>query len=270
MHEPLPDTQNSELVQRKTLDEWMAEQGTDLSSLLIARVPPPVLGANRICVAFYSPGMIATMKRFAGQRLAISVDVKQGTLEHGAGIATASFIAKDKLRNTHLCTLGKKRVQGRAYTSHAFPALQAELNTESTANFDQFFSTLARLWGFANPGSPSMAEAVVQVHKDYADAIEAPRLAHFPNSRPMNDYFHLTEKKKTIEAKCSVQHLSENRYVKTNYSWIMNALEDLRFLPTIDVYSTARTRRGGILGRERETNLHSMLDEDRTYVSVQH
>ena len=54
----------------------------------------------------------------------------------------------------------------------------------------------------------------------------------------MNDYFHLTEKKKTIEAKCSVQHLSVNRYVKTNYSWIMNALEDLRFLPTIDVYST--------------------------------
>jgi hypothetical protein len=86
----------------------------------------------------------------------------------------------------------------------------------------------------------------------------------------MNDYFHLTEKKKTIEAKCSVQHLSENRYVKTDYSWIMNALEDLRFLPTIDVYSTARTRRGGILGREREINLHSMLDEDRTYASVQH
>ena len=76
-----------------------------------------------------------------------------------------------------------------------------------------------------------------QVHKDYHDALEGARRAVFPNSRPVNDHFHLVEKERGMSAKCCKLVLHGGRYVKENYDWLIYALGNVLFAPRPDIFS---------------------------------
>ena len=69
------------------------------------------------------------------------------------------------------------------------------------------------------------------------DAIERARQVVFPQSRPVNDYFHLAEKEKTISAKCCKLVLQKGRYVKENFDWIVYTLGNTRFAPRPGLFS---------------------------------
>ena len=92
------------------------------------------------------------MRRYADSAIAICVDAKQSCMAHGWGVLAASFIVRDKLRNTSLARVEGRRVQGLAFTSHAAPVLQAVTRVESKENLAQFFLTLQRLWSTVCPG----------------------------------------------------------------------------------------------------------------------
>ncbi len=76
-----------------------------------------------------------------------------------------------------------------------------------------------------------------QVHKDYHAAIEEGRRRVFAVSRPVNDFFHLMEKRKTIEMKLQKSVLQRRKFVKVQMEWTMLSLHVLRRVPTIDLYS---------------------------------
>ena len=107
-------------------------------------------------------GMADTMRRFADHVIAMCVDTKQSCVGHGWGVFTASFIVRDKLRNTTLARIHGKRVQGPALTSHACPVLQAVIQIENNENLTQFFETLQRLWAKVCPGRPPLVEVASQ------------------------------------------------------------------------------------------------------------
>ena len=75
--------------------------------------------------------MADTMRRYADPTIAICIDTKQSCMAHGWGVMTASFIMRDKLRNTTLARIEGKRVQGLAFTSHAGPLLQNVIQVEN-------------------------------------------------------------------------------------------------------------------------------------------
>ncbi len=171
-------------------------------------------------------------------------------MAHGHGIATVSLAGKDRLRNTTVARCGGRKVQARAFTTHAQPVMQGIFDVEEEDNFDRLFRAVETMWGEVHPERPPLRECVVQLHKDYAAPIENARLRRFPRSRPMNDFFHLLQKEqKVIEKKLQKQTLQHGKFVKEELAWIMAALMDLRDLPTLDLYSALHA---GFLHRLRE------------------
>ena len=75
------------------------------------------------------------------------------------------------------------------------------------------------------------------MHKDYVAALEHGRRTHFSMARPVNDFFHLSEKKNNIEAKLANLTLQNKVHVKTEYGWVMACLSGLRDIPSIDLFS---------------------------------
>ena len=222
----------------RSLQSWLEREGVRLSDLVVRPAPARVISPERVCIAFSCEGMLRVLGRVQSSRLALAVDVKQGCIQHGWGIATVSLLVKDELRNT---SLGRdaagRRVQGEAWTSHALPVMQAIVNAETVANFEDIFRSLCHAWGTLNVDKPSLHEVVRQVHKDFAPAIEEARRRVFPFSRPVNDFFHLTEKRKTIEAKLQRTVAVKGKFVKEDFEWVMLSLHVLRRLPTVDLYS---------------------------------
>ena len=243
----LPGTDLLQEMQMRTLEQWCEQQPQTASDLFILQSPPPVL-CDRICVSFTCSGMTNVLKHLCSHEVAMSVDVKQGCLRHGHGVATLSILGKDKLRNTTLAKINGKRVQGRAFTTHANPWLQAVLHSEAEDNFVQFFHTAEQVWEQVAPEKPPLRSCLVQLHKDYAPAIEGARLQVFPAARPVNDFFHFLEHQSTVESKLSNTITQASRFVKRDFGWIMHAVHTLRHLPTLDLYSQLW---GGCLKRLR-------------------
>ena len=181
--------------------------------------------------------MVQAMDRLSADSGAMCIDVKQSCLAHNWGIITAAFVVKDKLRNTNFTRVAGKRVQGTAYTSHAEPVLQAIVNVESTDNVIQFLNTLKRLWSKYCPTKKPLDTWVEQVHKDYHKALEAARRQCMPHARPVNDFFHLTEKESTMDSKLIHVSATPGKHHKEHKSWLMHSLRLQRHLPTLDLSS---------------------------------
>ena len=62
------------------------------------------------------------------------MNLKQGCMAHGWGCLAVSFLVKDRLRLTTLSRGPQGRLQGRVFTSHAAPVLQAILHVEEFEN----------------------------------------------------------------------------------------------------------------------------------------
>ena len=203
--------------------------------------------------------MLNVLTRFADEDIAIAVDMKHKCMAHGWGVLTVSFLVKDKLRNTKIMGRGGRRVQARLLTSHAPPVLQAILDIEKTENIVQTFETLERLWEHVHPDEAKLSSRVKQVHKDYHAALEAARRKCYPQSRPMNDYFHLTEKFGTMQAKLLHEEVINKKTHKVNFDWVKTALAIIRHLPTPDLFSAVH--RGWLqrLGQKGETLLQDYL-----------
>ena len=202
------------------------------------QVPRPVYDDTRVCVAFACRGMLDTMRRFADSHFVVCVDAKQSCMAHGWVVVTASLVVRDKLRYTTLGRLDGKRVQGMAYTSHAAPQLQAIINWENNENMHQFFASLKYVWSTACPGRSNLETHARQMHKAYHPAIEHARALHFSQARPVNDFFHLVEKSRTIEAKLSVLEVAAGAHRKKEYGWVMACVQGLRHIPTVDLFSS--------------------------------
>ena len=161
---------------------------------------------------------------------------------------TASFIMRDKLRNTTLARIEGKQMQGLAFTSRAGPLLQNVIQVESIENLVQFLLMLDKLWSSLCPARPPLPDSVVQMHKDYHPAIKHARQVCLRKSRPMNDFFHLTEKHKTMEAKLHHTVMDGGVLKKRDFGWVEAVLHGTRHLPTVDLFSALW---GGSLQRLR-------------------
>ena len=179
-----------ELLMR-SLHDWPEQEPDAPAELFLINDPPRTMTEDRVCLPFASRGMCDVLRWFADSSVVMFVDAKQSCMAHGWGVITASIAVRDQLRYTTLGRSEGRRIQARAYTSHAEPVLQAIINVEDTQNISQFFETLKRLWARVVPQRPELAKCITQVHKDYHPALEAARKEHFPRSRPINDFFHL-------------------------------------------------------------------------------
>jgi len=222
---------------KRGLHDWPEQEPNVPAGLFLINDPPGTMTQERVCVAFAAHGMCDVMRWLADSSVVMFVDAKQSCMAHGWGVITASFAVRDQLRYTTLGRSEGRRVQARAYTSHAEPVLQAIINAKNTENISQFFETLKRLWARVVPQRPDLAKCIMQVHKDYHPALEAARKEHFPQSRPVNDFFHLLEKSKTIEARLDRSELVGKVSQKAEFGWVMASLHAFRHLPTVDLYS---------------------------------
>ena len=221
----------------RNLHDWPEQEPDAPAELFLINDPPRTMTEDRVCLPCASRGMCDVLRWFADSSVDMFVDAKQSCMAHGWGVITASIAVRDQLRYTTLGRSEGRRIQARAYTSHAEPVLQAIINVENTENISQFFETLKRLWARVVPQRPELAKCITQVHKDYHPALEAARKEHFPRSRPVNDFFHLLEKSKTIEARLDRRELVGKVYKKAEFGWVMASLHAFRHLPTADLYS---------------------------------
>ena len=108
---------------------------------------------------------MATLSRIQDSTVCLCVDTKMGVVDKGWGVVTISVLVKDRLRVTTLSRdahplgpcpgeeprKGVRRVQGRAWTSHVMPLLQAVIHAETTENYVALFKLLENLWVSARP-----------------------------------------------------------------------------------------------------------------------
>ena len=158
-------------------------------------------------------------------------------MAHGWGVLTVALLVKDKPRRTTLGRKDVKKIQARMYTSHAMPLIQAILNVENKDNVIQVFGTLQQQLRDVVPDKPPVEGCVEQLHKDYLACLEVARLHSFKRSRPVNDYFHLMQKKKAMESKLQKTNTSGGKFHKAEYHWVIFSLDTLRHLPTLDLFS---------------------------------
>ena len=184
-------------------------------------------------IPFACPGMVATLSRYKPLHVLLGLDAKEKVLERGMSVLTLSLLGKAGLRNTRMP--GRKQL--RACVTRAFPVLQAIISGESADNAGRAFTLLSKLWHETHQDSrPSLADSVVQVHKDFAPGFEAARRKHFPKSRPCDDYFHLRQKHKALESRLSTTHVHKGCFVKTHLGWLRACLDAVRLLPTLQLF----------------------------------
>ena len=160
--------------------------------LLLLR--PRVVSAAEVFVPYTCQGMLAALKRFAEKNVNLAVDAKMKVLEGGA---TLRLLAKDGLRSADV-SASAGRVQGKAFTTRAVPFAQATMHQETAANYLRLVAVAEALWAQSCPERPPLKHCVRQLHKDPAPAIEAARRDAFPNSRPLDDWFHFKQNRKEL------------------------------------------------------------------------
>ncbi|CAJ1399628.1 unnamed protein product, partial [Effrenium voratum] len=193
-----------------------------------------------VCVLFQAPAMRRMLDRYAvNDQLALAVDTKMKVANHGMGVATLSLLVKDKLRPTTLIRHGDGcRVQGRAYTSHAVPIMQAVFHDETEANYERLFRAFDKHWMESGSNRPPLTDVALQVHKDFHKAIETARRSCWPASRACDDFFHFSQKKHTtLASKCKTLEQKKGKWVKTYLKWTADALALLRLVPTLSIFS---------------------------------
>jgi hypothetical protein len=185
-------------------------------------------------IPFTCPGMMSVLSRYSAVDVLLGVDSKQKVLDRGMGVLTVSLLAKTGLRNTRL---QGTRQQIRACVTRGLPVLQAIIHAESSPNADRMFALLEQLWVETHgSGRPPLRDCVKQVHKDFAPAFESARLLHFPNSRPCDDYFHLRQKYRELDARLSQTHVENGCFVKTHLGWLRACLQCIRFVPRLSLF----------------------------------
>ena len=224
-------------VVRRFLEDWPDAAPDTVSDIFLPNSPPRTLTERRVCIPMACKGMIEVMRRYNGGRVSLLTDMKQNCMAHGWGVLTMSFLVKDHQRYTNLGRIAKRRVQGRVYTSHAVPVMQAILHCEETDNIIQAFETLKRLWGIHFPDRQPLEDLLDALHKDYLPALEAARRQAWKQSRPVNDFFHLTQKYPLMEAKLKNLEAQGGKFVKRDMPWVKFSLHNVRHLPSPDLYS---------------------------------
>ena len=75
-----PEADMAIAKQKQSMDQWMQQEPKDASdviTLLVARVRPPLLSQNAMCIPFLCEGMAQTMARFRHSRWnCLLLDVK--------------------------------------------------------------------------------------------------------------------------------------------------------------------------------------------------
>ncbi len=245
-----------------SLAAWHARVPEGLADLVVPVAPP--MDAKRVCIPLTCAGMRKVFSRFDGEEICLLVDRKMKVLRDDYGMASASVLLKDKLRNT---TIGKtatgQRVQALALASHADICGLAALNDESTDNWVAFFRWLEEEWRIARPWDKRPLKKVVRlVSKDLAPDIEAAREVVFHESRPLDDWFHFIELP-THTAKLSEVTWAKGAFVKRDAGWLLACLRGFRFLPTVDIRSCIWS---GFLNRLSAKKEH----ESRSSCEVRH
>eukprot|EP00438_Fugacium_kawagutii_P004393 Skav208133 [mRNA] locus=scaffold3170:20796:24740:- [translate_table: standard] len=228
----LASTENVVGTVSVTLESWYRIPDAVAGLYVLSRAV--VVSDVETFIPFTCPGMLSVLSRYAAVDVLLALDSKQKVLDRGMGVLTVSVLAKTGLRNTRLTGT---RQQIRACVTRAFPVLQAIIHAESSPNADRMFTLLSELWQESHGESrPPLRDCVKQVHKDYAPAFESARQKHFPLSRPCDDYFHLRQKYKELDARLSQTHVERGCFVKTHLGWLRACLHSLRLLPRLGLF----------------------------------
>lgn len=228
----LPSTENVIGTVAVTLESWYRIPDTVAGLYVLSRAV--VVSDVETFIPFTCPGMLSVLSRYAAVDVLLALDSKQKVLDRGMGVLTVSFLAKTGLRNTRL---SGSRQQIRACVTRAFPVLQAIINAESLPNADRMFTLLSEVWQESHGDSrPPLRDCVKQVHKDFAPAFETARQKHFPLSRPCDDYFHLRQKYKELDARLSQTHVERGCFVKTHLGWLRACLHSIRLVPRLALF----------------------------------
>jgi len=224
---------------RAVIEEWLPREAERRSLADLYVMAPYTLSGNRVFVRIGSDGMASVIRKYNFPRVHLAVDGKHNTLQRGWVVSTVSILVKDEPRPTRLQheTPGKRgSVSGRASTTRALAIMQAVMENDNvTEHAIQLFTAVCDLWRAIR--GEELAEKVKQVHKDFADSYENARRHVFPRSRPVDCFFHLTEKGRSIAAKCRELTVVRGKYVKANYDMAMHALYCLRHTPTGPLFS---------------------------------
>lgn len=152
-------------------------------------VPGAVVDAERVCIAFTCPGMIARARGAANLSIKLAVDGKQKILANESTIVTLSFLVPSEAATHTKVTPQSRNTRVKVHTCTLEPFLQALVSLESEKNMTQTFEAACKV--AADQCGLDLRHQVLQVHKDYAKGIEASRMKIFPHARRCDDYLHM-------------------------------------------------------------------------------
>ena len=101
-------------------------QEPDSSLSKLFTLPSWKVNDDRVYVPLCCQGLLRNTRRYRHQRIHLSMDRKMKCLKRGWGIASASLLVRNKCKKTtNFARHMRQRKQGRAYTLHAKPNMQA-------------------------------------------------------------------------------------------------------------------------------------------------
>ena len=195
---------------------------------------------NRVYVSLCNRALIRHIQNYAHNRIHLSVDRKMKCLKHGWDIATISLLVRNDTRATATLSRNRhQRIEGKAFTLNAKPLLHAVMHEETTENWQALFRDADQLWEQYAPGAGRMSERVAQVLKDFAAGIEAARRLEYSFSRPCDDFSHLAQKDKVIDATCGLSQASadDKSRIDDMAGITKSFLRTQRHAPTVDIVS---------------------------------
>lgn len=144
-------------------------------------VPGAVVDAERVCIAFTCPGMIARARGAANLGIKLAVDGKQKILANEFTIVTLSFLVPSEAATHTKVTPQSRNTRVKVHTCTQEPFLQALVSSESEKNMTQTFEAACKV--AADQCGLDLRHQVLQVHKDYAKGI--------PHACRCDGYLHM-------------------------------------------------------------------------------
>lgn len=151
-------------------------------------LPDAVVDADRVCIVFTCPGMIARGSGAANKAVKLAVDGKQKVVSNEYTIVTVSFLVPNEAE-MQTRDPKKRSVRVKAHTCSQEPFVQALVSSEREENITQIFESACVL--AEAQCHVDLRHQVLQVHKDYAKGIEASRKKVFSQARRCDDYPHM-------------------------------------------------------------------------------
>ena len=182
------------------MQQWISSQSTyedaavdDLLLMKTPSAPDGYLATNELVyVPFASRGMLAILKYARGKLLKLVVDGKQKVLNNGYTVLTLAFLIGSVERKwSKVLTHGYPAKPIELHTTTAQPLFQALVHKETAETLTMAFQDA--IWFCHEFGQLELKDQLMQLHKDYAKAIEAARQAVFSFVRALDDYFHLKQ-----------------------------------------------------------------------------